>query len=259
MNGLLRISVYLSLALSGFCASPVTSVPSAFVESQLRHSLEECFGTRLQIDYLEVLASKPDTSWFVAGRKVLLRRFGIRSLSATPDLYVWYGMSKDAASLIETSIEFRFRVKASWERVIASEALKAGELLSSQHIEIARLPWRPFEQPLSSAPVRILDYLGKYLTRSLRKGSVLAPGFLAEAPVVRAGELVSLVSTTEGLSIAVNAIAGQGGKVGDLIILKRVDNGIRMRGIVRGAGLVSAFSVFGASGQFAQEAKHDQF
>lgn len=239
--------IFLALVDTALASDPPSQgLPgSPLIEAQLRTALRDTFGLSEDIEFLEVLGFTGPIHCFASKRRITLNKNGLRSDFASkagaaplPDRYTWSGSSKDADSRLETPLRIQFRLRASLHRLVLRRSAQAGEVLGQELISFARVPWRLNESSTQKESYQIEDFLGRQLNKSLKRGTVLVPGMTAEAAVVRAGEVVSFVSKGTRVSIGTEAIAGQSGKLGDWIFLRRLDSGLRLRGVVGGAGLV---------------------
>lgn len=221
---------------------------SAFVEAQLRNALRDSFGLDEEIEVLAILSFTGPYNCFTPNRQVSLTKNGLRletsskglqaQVTIPPDRYIWSGSSKDGNSRLEAPIRIQFLLRASQQRLVLRRGAHAGEVLSEDLVSLQRIPWRLKDIPAEKECCRMEYFLGRQLSRSLKGGTILVRAMTMEAAVVRAGEVVSFVSKGTGVSIGTEAIAGQSGKLGDWIFLRRLDSGLRLRGVVGGAGLV---------------------
>lgn len=215
---------------------------TAWVDSRLRAALRQSFGLESQIETLEVLEWSPNVAAFALDRRMLLTKNGLRQLrSASKDSpleYVWNGASLRQDSRLETPLRIRFRIVAWVDRIAAQRDISLGEIIGAATIGPVKVAWRPAEPVDAKDCCQPEIFLGRRATRSLRQGAVLHSDFFVQAPLVTAGQLVTLISTTGGLALRTSAQAVQSGRAGELIFLKRVDNGVRLRGVIQADGTV---------------------
>jgi flagella basal body P-ring formation protein FlgA len=211
---------------------------TAWVESRLRSALRQSFGLEAQIETLNVLEWAPAVSAFAWERRILLSKSGLRLVARSGSQdggleYVWNGTSLHPDSRLETPLRIRFRISAWVERLASQKDILLGEIISSHAIGPVKVAWRPSE-PVAFPGCCDADlYLGRKASRTLRQGAVLRPDYFVQAPLVTAGQQVTLISTIGGLSLHAAASAVQSGRTGEVILLKRSDNGVRLRGVIQ--------------------------
>lgn len=216
---------------------------AAWVESRLRTALRESFRLDSQIETLEVLDWGPNVSAFAVDRRILLAKIGLRSAHSAANEgareFVWSGTSLNRDSRLETPLRIRFRMAAWVERIAARRDIGLGERIDPAALGSLKVAWQATEPVELSGCCRPDSYIGRRAGRSLRQGAIVRPEFLVEAPLVTAGQIVALVSSSGGLSIRTEASASQSGQAGEVIFLKRLDNGVRLRGVIQPDGTVS--------------------
>ena len=78
------------------------------------------------------------------------------------------------------------------------------------------------------------EAIGLEATRTIRAGTPLSVSDVTAADLVRKGEKVTLVLTRGALTITVDTIAMEDGKIGEQVELTNTESGKVIRGIVSG-------------------------
>jgi flagella basal body P-ring formation protein FlgA len=216
---------------------------TAWVESRLRAALRESFRLDSQIETLEVLDWAPNVAAFAVDRRIVLEKNGLRCLRSTagdvPREFVWSGTSLNADSRLQTPLRIRFRMAAWVERIAALRDIGLGERIDPATLGPVKVAWQATEPADLSGCCHPDSYAGKRAGRTLRQGAIVRREFLVPSPLVTAGQTISIVSGSAGLSLRMEAVASQSGQAGELIFFKRLDNGVRLRGVIQPDGTVS--------------------
>lgn len=119
---------------------------------------------------------------------------------------------------VEKNLSLRLAVEARTEMVVAGRQLQPGTVLTRDDLQ---LQVRDVAQAAGLHLKNIDDALGKRLKTVVRSGAPLRGNQLEKVPVVRTGQLVTIVAENAGMRITVTGRAKSAGGVGDLI---RVEN-----------------------------------
>jgi len=153
--------------------------------------------------------------------------------------YVRYGSSRRFA------IWARVRVWVRQQRVVARVALPAGKSIRPEQLGVEEVEASAFD----ARPEESVDGVAGWLPRhSLAAGTPILPGLL-EAPLeIHSGDSVT-VEVSNGLArLRFDALAGAGGRRGELIPVRNPATGKSFRARVEGAGKVS-IAVAGQGGE----------
>jgi len=120
--------------------------------------------------------------------------------------------------VVEKNLPLRLVVEARTEMAVASRQLLAGTVLSRDDLQLQR---RDVAQAGGLHVSSIEDVVGMKLKSTVRSGAPLRSNQLDKVPVVRSGQLVSIVAESTGFKITVTGRAKSSGGIGDLI---RVEN-----------------------------------
>lgn len=119
---------------------------------------------------------------------------------------------------VEKNLPVRLLVDARTDMLVATRQLLAGTILGADDLAVQK---RDIAQA-GGLHIRSLDdALGKKLKTTVRSGSPLRSNQLEKIPVVRSGQLVTIVAENAGMRITVTGRAKSSGGVGDLV---RVEN-----------------------------------
>lgn len=82
---------------------------------------------------------------------------------------------------------------------------------------------------LRKSPYQNLSKIVGFRTlRAISGRTVLVEGMLGRAPVVKKGDVVTIIAGSEGLVIKAFGVAGKAGKPGDIISVMNIDSGIKI-------------------------------
>lgn len=127
-------------------------------------------------------------------------------------------------------------IERSSEVVVSAVTIVRNQVITSDMIELKERPNTSLHaQPLSS----LAAVVGFEATRTIPAGTPVTRADLREADLVREGENVTLTITRGALSISVDAMAAENGKLGEQVILINPESGREVRGIVTGRNQVS--------------------
>lgn len=127
-------------------------------------------------------------------------------------------------------------IERSLEVVVSAVTIVRNQVITSDMVELKERPnTRLHAQPLSS----LAAVVGFEATRTIPAGTPVTRADLREADLVREGENVTLTITRGALSISVDAIAAENGKLGEQVILINPESGREVRGVVVGRNQVS--------------------
>jgi flagella basal body P-ring formation protein FlgA len=127
------------------------------------------------------------------------------------------------------------RVSVIRTTLVASRALRSGEVLSSADLELAEREATTAHSEALSDPA---EAIGRSLQRHLAAGEAVRASALARAPVVRRGERVALRLRRAGLAIEAVGRAEEDGERGEWIRVQNVASKLVVLGRVTGEGEV---------------------
>lgn len=139
---------------------------------------------------------------------------------------------------LETGRRFRLqgRVEAGVDVPVLNRAIMAGEVISYEDIEFARLPVSRLSR---GALTTAEDIAGNAAKRALRPAVALMKGDVARPLAIRKGDAVTLVYTTPGMELATRGRAMTDGAIGEVIAVQNSQSSRQIDGVVQGPGLVS--------------------
>jgi len=73
------------------------------------------------------------------------------------------------------------------------------------------------------AALRTDDLIGRRATRAVRKGTVMAPGLVSEVPLVRRGDVVTVIARSPAIQIKTVAVALEEGAAGQAVRVRNMD------------------------------------
>lgn len=121
------------------------------------------------------------------------------------------------------------------EVVVARRLINRHELLSVADVG---LEWREVKATEGSPILRVGDVLGKRTRRIIRRDQILRAEDLELPPLVRRGDLVTMLVDAKNLTIAMKVQALQDGTCGQRIPVRAVDSRTRYMAEVKEPGLV---------------------
>ncbi|MGB4598899.1 MAG: flagellar basal body P-ring formation chaperone FlgA [Trichlorobacter sp.] len=119
---------------------------------------------------------------------------------------------------VKKNLSLRLQVDASTEMVVAARQLLAGTVLAADDLQLQK---RDVSQAGGLHVREINAAVGKKLKTMVRAGAPVKSNQLANVPVIRSGQLVTIVAEHAGFRITVTGRAKSSGGVGDLV---RVEN-----------------------------------
>lgn len=131
----------------------------------------------------------------------------------------------------------RVRILAKSRRVVAAEALKAGEVIRPERVRVEEHEGF-FGGGDDFASVE--EVSGRRLTRSVRPGAPLRRDMVAEAPEVARGDVVRVEAAAGPARVVLEGRAESDGRRGDVVAVRNLVTGKRFRARVEGRGQVRA-------------------
>ena len=116
------------------------------------------------------------------------------------------------------NIPVRVEVEASTEMVVALRQVDSGELVSASDVTLQK---REISQSSHLAARTLADVVGKKVRSTLRANQPVRADFVEKVPLVKPGQMVTIVAENEVLKISVSGKARSAGAEGDTI---RVQN-----------------------------------
>lgn len=111
-------------------------------------------------------------------------------------------------------------LEALAEVAITTGDLRRGVILSEEHIELAERDLNRLRAPCFDSD----ELLGKRLKRSLRKGQVLERSAVAFPPMIKRGEIVTIMAQKGALTVTAKGLAQQNGDAGDMIRVRNISS-----------------------------------
>lgn len=199
-------------------------------EDQLRPAMQTILPADAE---LEVIRSSPAIA--PPGRP----QFAISGLrgSAEPGLYVWRGQWIPESGGRSVALAVQVRIRLRRQIVVAARNIEPGtELAPGDWVAEVRDVAVPFKNPLPEE----FRLAGSKSRRRIAAGEPLRPADLISPQVVRAGEVLTLISGAGAARIAVEVQALTSGRLGDIILVKSPLNGKRLRARLADHGLAIA-------------------
>lgn len=128
------------------------------------------------------------------------------------------------------------RVEVYRSVLCAVRPLKKGHVIAPEDLAEVR---RPLSRISGAAVSDAAEVRGKRLTRSVRAGSILTEGMLAEAPVVAKGDRVTILAKTPVLRVSVPGVILEDGARGEYVRVKNLMSGKEILARVKDAKTVS--------------------
>ncbi len=182
----------------------------------------------------------------LSGKDYQIGSFEIRGLEVYPDGNIEYVL--ESKNLFDKSGKFSFfvdvvidgkkedRINVSgtielYENVFHSaETIKKGEMITRDDLYLEK---RNIFNLKSSYIKSFKDAEGKILKTNLKKGEYLKLSQLEEPPVIKKGDIITLVAKNENLLILTSGISREDGFINKLIKVENLQSGKLVRGIVK--------------------------
>lgn len=123
--------------------------------------------------------------------------------------------------VVEKNLPLRLIVDAKTEMVVANRQLLAGTLLTEGDLSLQQ---REVAQAAGLHVRAIEDVVGMKLRSMVRSGAPIKSNQLEKVPVIRSGQLVTIVAENDGFRITVTGRAKSAGGVGDVIKVENLDS-----------------------------------
>lgn len=123
--------------------------------------------------------------------------------------------------VLEKNLPLRLIVDAKTEMVVANRQLLTGTVLTEADLS---LQLHDVAQAGGLHVRAIEDAVGKKLKAAVRSGGPIRSNQLEKVPVVRSGQLVTIVAESDGFRITVTGRAKGSGGVGDSINVENLDS-----------------------------------
>jgi flagella basal body P-ring formation protein FlgA len=133
------------------------------------------------------------------------------------------------------SVWARVRLAATRERLVATEAILSGSIVSAEQVRIQMVKQFPFDP---QGALSNEEAIGRVAKRTILAGQVLSAALLVAQPDVARGAEVSVVVKTGGTQLRLPARAQSSGAIGETVSLKNPENGRTFRGVVGGKNQV---------------------
>lgn len=165
--------------------------------------------------------------------RIEFSRSGLRGRDEAP--VVWRG---SVIYLPNRSLPVWVRVRLSADRntVVASEDLVARKPIREGTVRLETLRVHPFA-PLALDSIEAA--IGRLPLRTIAKGQPVHLGLLTEAPDVIRGDRVTVEVLSGSARLRFEATAESGGRAGDLIMIRSIDNVKRFRARIVRRGVVT--------------------
>lgn len=198
-------------------------------ESELRQALSDLFGLQVQDAGIEIRDTRisPGPAGHIA-----LQQNGL-SYDTVKKQYIWHGKIEGPSGY--AALRINFTMKHGQSRMVAVRNLLAGKLVEASDFESILLPWQPTE---SGNKEFTIEFEGRVLRRSLTKGAILHASHLMQAPLIRPGDAVELISQAGRAIIRTPAIARGKARLGDPVLIATLDGKRLLRAVAVAPGIV---------------------
>lgn len=140
------------------------------------------------------------------------------------------------------SVWARVKISAAMPRVVAVEPLVAGKPIGKAQVRLETHEDFPFR---SDAARSLDDVIGRMPRRGVRAGSPVLRSDLEEPFQVEAGETVEVTAISGAAQLALEAVAQNSGRQGDVISLRNPRSGKTFRARIEGKGKAMVLAGFG--------------
>lgn len=167
-------------------------------------------------DVASVLACRPDAIHFVPAAMIADQNNNLTAWWLTP-----------AGQRVDVPVRATF----SERRQVLSVKYSIPKGYTLQPEDLA---WMPAEDDATGV-ARLADVVGKETTRTLRAGQVIAPPDVADVPLVRTNDIVTVVVRRPGIAVRRQCKALSSGSLDDTVTLVALDDSrLRLQAIVTG-------------------------
>ena len=140
----------------------------------------------------------------------------------------WEGYGNTSLSLIvrvddqvKKNVTVQVEVEALAQMLVATRPLERGEVISASDVAVDRRDLARVQGPYMTAPA---EAIGLRTKMSLRANAPIRSDFLERVPVIKSGQLVTILLENEVMKITVTGRAKQSGAVGDLIMVQNISS-----------------------------------
>lgn len=123
--------------------------------------------------------------------------------------------------VVEKNLPLRLIVDAKTEMVVANRQLLAGTVLTVGDMSLQQ---RDVAQAAGLHVKAMDDLVGMKLRSMVRSGAPIKSNQLEKVPVIRSGQLVTIVAENDGFRMTVTGRAKSAGGVGDIIKVENLDS-----------------------------------
>jgi flagellar basal body P-ring formation protein FlgA len=141
-----------------------------------------------------------------------------------PDLWPGYGRASLALIVrvddqVKRNLTVQVEVEALAEMVVASRTLERGEVLAPSDLALVR---RDLSQVQGRYLKSVDEAAGLRARNVIRANTALRPDYLERVPVVKSGQLVTIVAENDVLRITASGKAKGSGAIGDSIVVQNL-------------------------------------
>lgn len=123
--------------------------------------------------------------------------------------------------VVEKNLPLRLTVDARTEMVVANRQLLAGTVVTEEDLSLQQ---REVAQAAGLHVSAIEDVVGMKLRSMVRSGAPVKSNQLEKVPVIRSGQLVTIVAESDGFRMTVTGRAKSAGGVGDIIKVENLNS-----------------------------------
>ncbi len=198
-------------------------------ETEIRQALNDLFGLHLLDEEIQLREKKisPGPMGHIA-----LQRNGL-SYDTVKKQYLWHGKIDGPSGY--AALRITFTMQHSQSRMVAARNLPVGKLVEASDFESILHPWHPEDSKFKETSIPIS---GRILRRSLTRGTILQSSHLMEAPLIRPGDTVELISQAGSASIRTPAVARGKARLGDPLLIATLEGKRLLRAIAIAPGVV---------------------
>jgi flagella basal body P-ring formation protein FlgA len=133
------------------------------------------------------------------------------------------------------SVWARVRMGIQRERLVASETIRSGAVITERQVRMEQVRLFPF---LEQSGVSVGEVVGQVARRTIAAGQPVMTASLGPPTQVTRGTEVSVMVKSAGAQLSLPALAESSGAVGETVSLKNPVNGRTFRGVVEGKNRV---------------------
>lgn len=216
------IKWFASLLLSAVLLAPPVSASASnggnvFTETRMKEIVSDYIRTKTANLGFDIRIKRVE-----CGKDVTLSPGAVSWEVVSPAQWEGWGNGSLALILrvddrVEKNIPVRVEVEALAEMVVAARALDYGEIIGPRDVAIQK---RDLATVNGRVCRRLEDVVGKKVRMGLRANAPIGPNQLEKVPLVKSGDVVTIVAESNSIRITATGRARSSGAAGDQVMVQ---------------------------------------